>query len=310
MVEDGLDGMTQRTRDPENAAAVTADSAGVGAALGAEVGRRIRRAREERRLSQADLGAALGYKTSMVSAFENGTRRLKLEDLAKLCVALDKEPEYFLRTQAIRHARRRPVGLTLRAQLQELHHAPLAEGIGAFLDAVEQREPQASDVPDLHHLKPHGAARALLDQYDVAGPPVDMREIADQVGVPLIDWDFPDSLSALIVETDDDEYVIGVNSGHSPNRKRFSVAHELGHAVLRHKARYYLEFFDAALGEPPNYRYSDEREANTFAAALLMDERWLREDWASGERTVARLARRYRVSEEAMSFRLMNIGLG
>ena len=274
-----------------------------------DVGRRIRRAREEQGLSQAELGDVLGYKPSMVSAFEHGTRRLKLEDLSKLCVALDKEPEYFLRVQAVREARPHRVGLTLRGQLADLHHRPLTEAIISFLDEVEKSPPIESAVPDLHYLKPHGAARELLDRCGIYGPPVEMSDITDALRVPLIYWEFPDSLSALIVEVEDGEFVIGVNEDQHPNRRRFSIAHELGHAVLRHEAGYYLEFFDAELGEPPNYRYADEREANAFAAALLMDERWLREDWAKGPRNAVTLAKRYSVSSEAMSFRLMNLGL-
>ena len=283
------------------------ETAGVPDAL--DVGLRIRRAREERGISQAELGTALGYKPAMVSAFENGTRRLKLEDLTKLCVVLDKEPEYFLRTRAVREARPQRVGLTLRGELVGLHHAPLTEAIIGFLDEVEQHPPLASAVPDLHYLKPHGAARELLDRCDISDPPVDLSDITDDLRVPLIYWRFPDALSALIVEVEDGEFVIGVNEDQHPNRRRFSIAHELGHAVLRHQAGYYLEFFDSDLGEPPNYRYPDEREANAFAAALLMDERWLREDWASGMRNPNALATRYCVSPEAMSFRLKNLRL-
>lgn len=280
-----------------------------GLELGAELGARIRRAREEKGLSQTALGAMLGYKTSMVSAFESGARRLKVDDLAKLCMALDKEPEYFLRTQAMREAHRRPVGLTLRAKLAGLQNEPLTAAITGFLDGLEERPLPSSSVPDLHYLKPHGAARELLDRCRVKGPPVRLDEVSRTLRVPLIEWAFPDSLSALIVEVDEGDYVICVNASHSSNRKRFSTAHELGHAVLRHEAGYYLEFFDASLGEPPNFRYVDEREANDFAASLLMDERWLRDDWANGRRNVSELASRYRVSEEAMSFRLMNLGL-
>jgi len=277
--------------------------------LGAELGARIRRAREDKGLSQAELGSMVGYKASMVSAFESGARRLKVEDLAKLCVALDKEPEYFLRTRAMREAYRRPVGLTLRAELAGLHNKPLTAAITGFLDELEGNPLPSSRVPDLHYLKPHGAARELLDRCHVKGPPVELEEISRALRVPLVEWRLPDSLSALIVQVDEGDYVICVNLTHPPNRKRFSTAHELGHAVLRHEAGYYLEFFDTSLGEPPNFRPVDEREANNFAASLLMDERWLREDWANGRRNVVKLAARYRVSAEAMSFRLMNLGL-
>jgi hypothetical protein len=61
--------------------------------------------------------------------------------------------------------------------------------------------------------------------------------------------------------------------------------------------------------EPPGYRYLDEREANAFAALLLMDEQWVRRDFASGLRDVGSLAERYEVSPAAMGFRLVNLGL-
>ena len=55
------------------------------------------------------------------------------------------------------------------------------------------------------------------------------------------------------------------------------MAHECGHAVLRHSADYFLEFTDLdPFGEARKPRYKDEREANAFSAALLMDRRWLR----------------------------------
>jgi transcriptional regulator with XRE-family HTH domain len=278
--------------------------------LGAELGARIKRARTERGLSQEELGLAIGYKGSMVSAFENGTRRLKLEDLARVCVALAKEPGYFLRIREIGATATHRVGVTLRAELAGLHHPELSSSITSFLDAVERRPLPESSVPDLHDLRPAGAARALLDRCGLTDPPVQVDEIAERLGVPIIGWNFPDSLSALIVEVNDDgNYVIGRNKAHGRSRRRFSVAHELGHAVLRHGAAYHLEFFSADDGDPPNFNYQDEREANTFAAALLMDERWLREDWCLRSHDVPALADRYQVSREAMSFRLMNLAL-
>ena len=64
----------------------------------------------------------------------------------------------------------------------------------------------------------------------------------------------------------------------------------------------------SAFGDPPGYRYLDERAGNTFAASLLMDERWLRRDFKKVPFSV-KLAKQYKVSEEAMSFRLLNLEL-
>jgi Zn-dependent peptidase ImmA (M78 family) len=63
---------------------------------------------------------------------------------------------------------------------------------------------------------------------------------------------------------------------------------------------------------------SKEIQANTFAAALLMPADWIlkevgrlraRSPVPSDDELVARLGRKFRVSREAMSYRLGNLGL-
>jgi Zn-dependent peptidase ImmA (M78 family) len=65
--------------------------------------------------------------------------------------------------------------------------------------------------------------------------------------------------------------------------------------------------------EPADHR---ETEANAFAAALLMPSAWLKDDLRGrkvdalfGEIPLEKLARRYRVSQLALSIRLVNLGL-
>ena len=93
-------------------------------ALSAEIGDRLRQAREERQLSQQEVGEALGYTAAMISAFEKGRRRMKVEDLTRACIALGKQPEYFLQTGRLREgapaiggAR---IGMALRAEVANL----------------------------------------------------------------------------------------------------------------------------------------------------------------------------------------------
>ena len=136
-----------------------------------------------------------------------------------------------------------------------------------------------------------------------------MEVVCEALGIPLYWEPFPDALSALAIEIADGSFVIGVNENHAPKRRRFSAAHECGHAVLRHEPSHYLDYAAEDAGEPPGYRYLDEREANAFAAALLMDDRWLRRDFAGELRDVHALADRYAVSDAAMGFRLVNLGL-
>jgi transcriptional regulator with XRE-family HTH domain len=276
--------------------------------LSGQIGARLRQAREDRGLSQKEFGEAMGYKPSMISAFEGGTRRMKIEDLTRACIILDKPPEFFL--GELPEATPEPVGLSLRADLATLPGEELAGAVGGLLEDIEADLPASGTVVDLRELRPEVAAREVLRLAGVTGPQVEMKDICEVLGIPIYRRPLPDSLSAAVMTIGLDAFVIAVNEGHSTKRRRFSVAHEVGHAVLRHEAAYYLEYKVEDHWEPPGYSYFDEREANAFAAALLMDERWVREDYAAGLRDIQKLARRYAVSAEAMGFRLVNLGLG
>jgi len=278
--------------------------------LSCEIGTRVREARNEAGLSQSELGEVLGYKAGMISAFETGRRRLKLEDLARVCIALDKTPDYFLRSVAVpRSEPQGGVALQLRAELAALPSPDLRESLGRLLDEIDHSRPDPSRVPNLAHLKPEAAARKIRDACSVTTPNIEMEGVLKQLGVPLYRRTFPDALSALVIDAGEERYAIAVNKQHHPHRRRFSIAHELGHAVLRHESDYYLDYWGEDAWEPPGYHYFDEREANQFAAALLMDDRALRKDFADGIQDIHRLAERYGVSEAAMNFRLINLDL-
>jgi Zn-dependent peptidase ImmA (M78 family)/DNA-binding XRE family transcriptional regulator len=273
------------------------------------VGDRVRQARQEAGLSQSDVARALGYAPSLISAIESGSRRLKVDDLAKLCALLNKSADYFLQTEQEATSLPR-VGVRLRAQLSEVRHRGLTEALEDFLDYAELELSRIGDVPDLSQQKPEDAAEAVRKLAGLEEPPTDLDRVTRAMHIPVIAWNFPDSLSALLADTDAGGFVIGVNRWHSSNRKRFSIAHECGHAILRHRAGFYLEFTDVdPFGEPKQMRYKDETSANAFAAALLMPKAWLRQDVREGLEDPATLAARYRVSEEAMSYRLRNVGL-
>jgi transcriptional regulator with XRE-family HTH domain len=277
------------------------------ALLSSQIGDRLRQAREDAGFSQRAFGEVIGYKPAMISAFENGQRRMKLEDLTRACIVLDKPPDFFL--GQVPALKAESVGLSLRADLATLPNEELAASVTALLDQIEADLPPGRAIVDLSELRPEAAAREVLRIAGAEGPPVEMWEVCDAIGVPIYKRKLPSSLSAAVMAIGEGTFAIGVNKDHVERRRRFSVAHELGHAVLRHEASYYLEYAVEDAWEPPNYSYYVEREANTFAAALLMDERWLREDFAAGTREIGALADRFGVSSEAMGFRLANIGL-
>ena len=120
----------------------------------------------------------------------------------------------------------------------------------------------------------------------------------------------------------DGSYGITVNSNHAPVRKRYTVAHELGHKILGHKSGDHVDWGFMVLRRDSRSSEAidnQEIEANSFAACLLMPRKMLRSDVEElqdyyGEvhlssENVSGLAKQYGVSTTAMSYRLMNLGL-
>jgi transcriptional regulator with XRE-family HTH domain len=53
------------------------------------IGIKIRRARVEKNLKQEDIGKFLGKSKSTISCYENGKKRISVENLQKLCNLLE-----------------------------------------------------------------------------------------------------------------------------------------------------------------------------------------------------------------------------
>jgi Zn-dependent peptidase ImmA (M78 family) len=121
-----------------------------------------------------------------------------------------------------------------------------------------------------------------------------------------------------MVYRDGDRIVVGVNSLHHPNRQRFTIAHEIGHLLLHRGKEVHIDrTFRVNLRDDVSSKAVDQEEiqANRFAAELLMPRGMLIEDLKTqqidyeNEEALGELAKRYRVSLQAMTFRLANLGL-
>ncbi len=147
----------------------------------------------------------------------------------------------------------------------------------------------------------------------IAEPPVNAIAVANGLGIEVraVRWTDDALRGRTIVR--DGAPLIEVNVDDPPNRRRFTIAHEVGHAVL-HLANSSNETISDTAREL--YRLSSiepgsdprEIEANQFAAALLMPEDMVRRCHAT-EKDTYRLARIFNVSEDALTYRLKNLHL-
>jgi Zn-dependent peptidase ImmA (M78 family) len=160
------------------------------------------------------------------------------------------------------------------------------------------------------------AAQGLLLETRQAEPPVDVEAIAEHLGVQVVSADLSDDVSGMLIR-EDGVHTVGINHAHSETRKRFTLAHEIGHLQL-HKGRPLI--IDSPVRVNLRDRTSgmatdrEEVEANQFAAELLMPEDMIFTAVAGlrnvkVENTAAHLAKKFGVSPEAMGYRLINLGI-
>jgi len=152
------------------------------------------------------------------------------------------------------------------------------------------------------------------DQY-----PVDIVGLALALGVRVYDAEFKNPNISGMVITDPKRVPKGVVPGEKatifvakneyPPRKAFTIAHELGPLVLGHVDDKGLRT-DLFRGQGLPYDPQAEREANLFAATLLMPEKAFREVWeAFAQRGVHYVAALFGVSVNAAVVRAKELGL-
>ncbi len=155
----------------------------------------------------------------------------------------------------------------------------------------------------------------LLDAHGVTTPPIPVEDIVQKEGAELRYLPYDGDLSGMIFR-DADRTVIGVNSLHHANRQRFTIAHECGHMLL-HKSQevfvdktFWINRRDDVSAQAID---PDEIEANRFAAELLMPQAMMAKDLVGqtidieDEEALRKLAKRYRVSLPAITFRISNL---
>lgn len=157
------------------------------------------------------------------------------------------------------------------------------------------------------------AANDLLKKLEIKTLPIKIEEVAKILGLKVVGWAFDDDISGTLIIK---ESVIGFNQTESRVRRRFTIAHELGHYIL-HKTEKSI-FLDKLFRfnyPNPDQNTKFEMEANAFAAAILMPEGLIRKETKNlefdlgDELSIKYLAKKFDVSTTAMYYRLLNLQL-
>lgn len=147
-------------------------------------------------------------------------------------------------------------------------------------------------------------AERLLDAAGVTTAPVSLRDVVSALNLELVRRRDDPFCSEAALEPLGDGHAIVLAGPSSERRRRFTIAHEVGHFVL-HPQRQRAE----RGGLTNAGMQAEEREADRFAAELLMPEHLVRQAVVQLGADAGRLADRFEVSQAAMRVRLSRLGL-
>jgi Zn-dependent peptidase ImmA (M78 family)/transcriptional regulator with XRE-family HTH domain len=244
----------------------------------AQLGRRLRAARERRGLSQEAVADALGLPRTAVTNMEAGTRAISTLEITKLADLFGKTASYFL---APNEEAAEDLLVVLHRAAPEIEGTPQIEReVRRILDLYREGaglrgllEQTSETVVPNYAAKMSSVGDAIRQGEAVAEEerrrlqlgtaPVNAAETISEQGVWTAATNLPNGLSGLFVNHSSIGLAILVNVEHAPVRRRFSYAHEYAHALFDRDQTITTTRSD-------NATQLAEKRANAFAAAFLM----------------------------------------
>jgi Zn-dependent peptidase ImmA (M78 family)/DNA-binding XRE family transcriptional regulator len=276
----------------------------------AALGSRVADARKAAGLSQEEVARNLGVDRTAVTKIERGQRQVDSLELARLAGLLRRPIDWFVSPPAPAASSRRAArDGAVPVEADRLLEA-LARDVDLLLEVKALAAPPKRElhfrVEDVRGAeKAASLARGWLGVGE--GPLPDLLRAVEALGVFVAVLDLGDPGLDGSYQRLDDAGVALVNGGAGAGRRRFTLAHELGHHVLAdaYSAEWVVDW--ALSGR--------ESLANAFAIHFLMPRSSVAARWAqlggSGRSREAAitLAAEYGVSWTAVCAQLRSLGL-
>jgi Zn-dependent peptidase ImmA (M78 family)/DNA-binding XRE family transcriptional regulator len=288
----------------------------------AQVGLRIRAAREASRLTQEELTQRLGFNDRQtLAAIETGNRRVSAEELVRFMGALGCDLDYF--TDPFRLVGEGRFSFRARG-VEEGDVESFGEKAGQWIAFWRDQTRRRQKEPGPLRLRlalgskstfedAQQAAERLVQQWDLGDTPATrlIEAIEGLLDMLVLAVDMPKGLSGAACQVPGADTIL-INRRESEGRRQFDLAHELFHVLT----------WDALPPErvdrekPSGYKAKRvEQLADNFAGTLLMPRMVLEPSWKAREVQgvtlqdwIAAMAARLRVSAVALQNRLLALG--
>jgi Zn-dependent peptidase ImmA (M78 family)/DNA-binding XRE family transcriptional regulator len=273
------------------------------------VGVRIAEARRVAGITQEQLAEDAGFDRTALSKIETGRRQINSLELARLAQALRRPLEWFVvePPPAILSWRARRAS-SVETSSTELLLEDLASDVELLQELEVLQEPVSRTPVDLASAEAAvAAADAIRQELALGDGPIDLLEVSGRLG-----------LYAFLLDLEEDEVdgaylalekggVAVINGRNEPGRRRFTLAHEIGHYLAQDEYS-----ADSSIGTSTSDK---ESLIDVFAIHLQLPSAVAESEWSElhGDdrpREVAMiLAARFRLSWSAVCAQLRNLEL-
>lgn len=288
----------------------------------ADVGRRLRIARESAGVTQAQAATAIAVARTTVVAMEKGERAVRMEELQPLARLFGTSVNSLLRTESVY------VDLVPRfRQMPTCHDGASTDAAKILADLVRAEvelenllgvvhprnyPPQRPIMPGDVRVQATSDATELRQRLGLGSAPVrDITSLLElELGIRVYTRRLDSSVSGLFAYDEQIGACILLNAAHPRQRRTMSAAHELGHFVASRQS-------PEVLYREGRSQSREERYANAFAREFLTPGRAVMTKFRDLTQGSSRLTRRhvillshaFGVSREAMVRRLEELDL-
>lgn len=286
-----------------------------------EVGERLRLAREEAKIKQADAASAIDVARTTLVAIEQGQRKAKMSELQKLAKLYKTSVNAVLRREAVY------VDLSPRFRKLSTSSDSADQAIQLLAD-LAKAEVELENLLGIKRVRNYPPERPILPGDVRAQAEQDAQELRQRLGlglapindiVTLLEMElgirvfvrrFDGRISGLFAYDEQLGACILLNANHPRERRSQTAGHEAGHFTATRKQPEILH-----TDEVENSR--EERYAHAFGRALFTPPRAVMQKFHEVTAGASKLTRRhiivlahfFGVSREAMVRRLEELGL-
>ena len=280
-------------------------------------GERIKEAREIRGFSQTTLSELVKVKRQAISAYEKDKINPSPETLFAIATSTEFPVRFFLnerprgdslRTSPISFRKKSIASKTAKLQATQYENllADIFFYVNHYLDFHPAKIPfyENIDYLSLSESSIEKIASGVRRTWGLGdGPISDMMRLLENNGIIIAEIKLPYTLDAVSTWRHNRPFILLSDSSTSCARRRFNLAHELGHLVL-HQMVSEKDF------ENKELLNRLENQAHRFAGAFLFPAASVRSEYFSNSMIALKnLKGRWKISIAAISKRLLDLGL-